>query len=459
MVRRFGVVVLASVLIAACGGSGGSSDERVVLVDYSGDDVTTFVAQNFPKKVAVVPGQTVVFEQQWTGEPHTLTTGTKINESLKKASAWLALFNGYESLYAKNPAMVNPGEPTDVTFAEFARLLKAATPAAERNAVLSAWRSLMKDHAELPDIDNPPAVPFSEVNDLIDQLSEAAFEGFVFASNDNGDITQNIGQPCFLKTGQPPEDEDKPCTATQQKQPVFDGTESFYNSGILPYEGPRGNSYRVKLADDIKPGSYYFYCAIHGPGQVSEIDVQKPGTKVASARDVAREGRAEARDVVLPLERAYQSATRTNTVKVEGKTVKGPFAGLPAEVHGAINEFVPQTIKAKAGEAITWKILGADHTISFDVPPYLPIIEFGAKRVRMNPKVRSAAGGSPEPGDGPDEGIHKVDGGTYDGKGFWSSGLFGGEPYAEYTLRISKPGTYPYACLVHPRMIGKVIID
>jgi plastocyanin len=54
--------------------------------------------------------------------------------------------------------------------------------------------------------------------------------------------------------------------------------------------------------------------------------------------------------------------------------------------------------------------------------------------------------------------VFKIDGGTYDGTGFWSSGLFGAEPYAEYTLRISKPGTYPYACLIHPSMIGQVVV-
>ena len=31
----------------------------------------------------------------------------------------------------------------------------------------------------------------------------------------------------------------------------------------------------------------------------------------------------------------------------------------------------------------------------------------------------------------------EIDGGTYDGSGFWSSGLVGAEPHLRYTVRIS----------------------
>ncbi len=48
------------------------------------------------------------------------------------------------------------------------------------------------------------------------------------------------------------------------------------------------------------------------------------------------------------------------------------------------------------------------------------------------------------------------DGGTYNGEGPWSSGLIGSPPYLEYTMRISEPGTYDYACLIHPPMVGTI---
>jgi plastocyanin len=118
---------------------------------------------------------------------------------------------------------------------------------------------------------------------------------------------------------------------------------------------------------------------------------------------------------------------------------------------------VPKAITADVGEPVTWKIMGADHTITFDVPKYFPIIRFADDgEISMNPRLQKPAGGSPKIGEPEEEEILEVDGGTYDGTGFYSSGLFGGEPYAEYTLRFSEPGTYKYACLLHPPMVGTV---
>jgi plastocyanin len=460
MIRRCAVVGVTVALLGACGG-GGSGGERQVLVDYSPDDVAAFVAKNFPDKVVVTPGQTIVFKQNWTGEPHTVTGGSGPSSVMAKSTTWFALFNGYDALRERNKSMLDPENSGDATFVDFASQLKAAKPARDRDKVLNAWRKLMKTNPELPDIDNPPAKPFSEVNSLIDDLVDGLFDGLSFASGDNGDISQNVGQRCFLRTGAPPEQSDTPCSAAQQRQPDFDGTYSFYNSGILPYEGPSGNTYRMKIADRTKPGTYYFYCAVHGPGQSTEVKVVEPGTKVPSAAAVARDGRKAAERMLAPLQKSFRKAVRTNAVTVDGKKLTGPFAGLSSPIEASVNEFIPRTLRAKAGEPITWKVMGSDHTISFDVPPYLPIIQFGKTKVRLNPKVRETAGGAPpvQPSSRENEQPTEIDGGTYDGTGFWSSGLLGGDPVREYTLRITKRGTYPYACLVHPKMIGKVVVS
>jgi hypothetical protein len=82
--------------------------------------------------------------------------------------------------------------------------------------------------------------------------------------------------------------------------------------------------------------------------------------------------------------------------------------------------------------------------------------------VAMNKRLQAPAGGSPQLPEQEQEGPPgsgepvSIDGGTYDGTGFWSSGLFGGQPFAEYTLRFSEAGTYRYACLLHPPMVGTV---
>src|SRR6185503_174980 len=115
------------------------------------------------------------------------------------------------------------------------------------------------------------------------------------------------------------------------------------------------------------------------------------------------------------------------------------------------------------GAPITWKMMGSDHTISFNPPKYFPPIEFRKDgTVRFNPKLEPPAGGAKEyksPDGPPPEEPPSFDGGTYDGKGFWSSGLIGGEPYLEYTMRISKAGTYSFACLLHPPMVGTLVVE
>jgi plastocyanin len=51
-----------------------------------------------------------------------------------------------------------------------------------------------------------------------------------------------------------------------------------------------------------------------------------------------------------------------------------------------------------------------------------------------------------------------IDGGTYDGTGFHSSGLvlsFPPQLFA-YRVKFTKPGTYTYFCVVHPDMKASV---
>lgn len=395
-----------SIYLAAVACVGGTAEGATIGVDYSHDEFNSFFVKYLPSKVTVAQGDELVFRQVWTGEPHTVTGGSLADDLMEKVEPYIEKSERGEEI---------PDEP-------------------------------------------PP-----DIAKLEDRV--------VWAFSEEGDDYNQTGaQPCYLAKGRPRKD-GKPCET--QQQPEFDGKHTFYNSGIIPYEGAQGNEYRVKLADDIKPGAYWFYCIVHGEFQSTKVTVKPRGSKVESPAQINRAARAEIDKVAKPFLELFRDAEEDQKVTVKDPdsgddlTFSGNFAGLmdpSSDVWAGINEFVPRQMRARAGQKITWIMMGG-HTISFGVPEYFPVIEFKPNgTVVRNPKLDPPAGGARkwkepqheegEEGSGPQP---PFDGGTYDGTGFWSSGLIFGEGL-EYSIRITKPGTYRYACLVHPPMVGTVVV-
>ena len=280
----------------------------------------------------------------------------------------------------------------------------------------------------------------------------------------------NAVRPCYLDSGVPPQGVRLDHTARRKpgepcpvrEQPAFDGAQAFYSSGFIPPDGPSGNTYRVPLADDIDPGTYRFYCVIHFPDMQGSLVVKPSGEEIPAASEVNDDAR-DAIDVLAgPLREAFVQARAGHARDPNGEEIDLPIAGYHSgeEYTVAVDEFVPKVLRAKVDEPVTWTITGA-HTVSFDVPSYVPIYrtkEDGT--IERNPVVDRAAGGSeqPPPVDF-EKGPVEIDGGTWDGSGFISSGLLGGEPFARYTLRVSKPGRYKYACLIHPPMVATLVVE
>ena len=106
------------------------------------------------------------------------------------------------------------------------------------------------------------------------------------------------------------------------------------------------------------------------------------------------------------------------------------------------------------------------HTVSFNVPKYGPQIEIKKDgTVQFNPKAYDPQGGpgfpeqeGPPPEEESEEGPPpvNVDVGNYDGSKFLSSGVPDGSML--YSITFTKAGTYQYACLIHPRMIGTLVV-
>jgi len=424
------LVLTAGAALPACGsgdssGSGGGAN-RTVLVDYNHDEFAGSFLAYFPRAVSVHPGDTVTFKQAWTGEPHSVTMGTLTD----------GLMNEILPLVEKYP---------DVQSAEE---LKAKDPAA-----YETYSRVCLDNGKLPE----------DPDSLCPTLPDMASFGDVLTFNQNG------AQPCFLATGAPPLNKDTPCPNKNQVQPPFNGRQTYYNSGFIHYEGEQGNTYKIKLADDIKPGSYQFYCNLHGPGMSGAITVKAASESIPSQSSVDREARKEIDKMATPLLKAHNEAKKGD-IKLNGEPYKGNIAGYGVpdeEFEGFISEFYANPIKAKVGEKVTWRIEG--HTVSFDVPRYFPIatvakdgtVTFNPRAVKPinSPKVEypecEGDGGGGPPGDGPPPKPVAVDAGKWDGSGFISSGVPPGDAI-EWSLTFTKAGKYKYACLIHPRMVGEV---
>lgn len=385
-------------MLAACGSGGGSS--RTIEVDYHSDDFAGSFLGYYPRNVTVRPGMTLNFHQTWTGEPHTVTFGAAIDQHIKP--------------------------------------------------VVSLIRDIQSGKVAAPD-QPPPEYD----QGFFDHKLPSLF------SQDSDALGQDAAHPCFAaKIDDLPLDHSA-CPKALQKQPEFTGRLAYYSSGFIPFQGPRGNSFEMKIANDAKPGKYFYYCAIHGVLMSGEVTVSK-SAPLQSQATLNREGRNEAASLSKPLLAEYRK-------ELGGKgQYKAPLAGSGSDatqnLEGVVNEFTPRTINAKVGEKVTWTFLG-NHTISFNVPPYTPLFIFDKKNnLVANKGLDKAAGGWPGPPDGhgnhdgpPPPPIH-VDAGNFDGSGGLKSSGVDWNAGDTYSVTFTKAGTYPYACLIHPGMIGKVVV-
>lgn len=96
--RRFGFALAAVALVAAgCNGGGETSGEDngigegngngeassvTVQVDGQADDFNSAFLAYFPDEVTVHPGDTIVYESVFTGEPHSVAFGTVVQEAI-----------------------------------------------------------------------------------------------------------------------------------------------------------------------------------------------------------------------------------------------------------------------------------------------------------------------------------------------------------------------------------------
>ena len=139
----------------------------------------------------------------------------------------------------------------------------------------------------------------------------------------------------------------------------------------------------------------------------------------------------------------------------EAQTYAVVAGGPPNEEATVISQaFLPETLTINAGDRITWSIEGF-HTVTFLAgqarpPLFVPDPSDPGRRL-FNPSASLPSGGT-----------------SFDGTALANSGIpfLAQDPNAPqppgpptYTLTFPSAGTFPYVCLVHPDMVGTVIVQ
>jgi plastocyanin len=270
-----------------------------------------------------------------------------------------------------------------------------------------------------------------------------------------GDAPQAAANACFLATGDMPSD-GSACAKTNQ--PSFDGTQTVYNSGVLEDQVP----FKVKLADNIAPGTYNYFCLLHREGMSGTITVVAKNTKVATPAEVTKKGTDQLSGIVAKLKPEFDKLA-----SLKADTAQAGALSKDAQ-NGIVAEFGPKEISIPVGGSVTWTVLGP-HTISFNAPESArPIIKKGgdgAFHINQEGAAPAPEGGAGQPAPDPNAPPPTenapptlIDAGTWDGTGLHSSGLILSFPPAlfSYKLTFTTAGTYKVVCLVHPDMEGTV---
>jgi plastocyanin len=279
-----------------------------------------------------------------------------------------------------------------------------------------------------------------------------------------GDATQSAANPCYMPSGNPGTNL---CPRSQFEQPVFDGTQSYYNSGWLN----SGQKWSIQLSSTTSVGTYRFMCLLHREEMGGKITVAPASKTIMSPSEQYALGVNQLAKAAKPLEPALaalrQGQPPIPNLKLPGENPVLAGSGAPNS-NGSIDEFGLKTEKIPVGGSVTWWIIGP-HSITFNSDKTNNDIRAVAPdgTVHFNPPALTPAGGPGEPppsNGGPKSGIHfkLVASSTWNGSGFHSSGVFQnsfGPPVIEgYKLTFTKAGTYHYICTVHDNMKGTVVV-
>src|SRR5215213_460943 len=287
-----------------------------------------------------------------------------------------------------------------------------------------------------------------------------------------------------------------------------------------PAGGGEGNtSYTAVIDPATRPGAYYVMSDVDGPTMVGRIDVVPPDQPVQAASELEEAAQRQyeaglawlaAHDVVVnPPEASNPDGTKTWQVAAGGGPIMAPWsawsgagsvaysAGTPQAYPSAapqplpwlaINEFAPSEMVIIAGDTVTWTNYSpgaVPHTVSGfastpdavpqDLTPFQPACMTSSGELQLPPAGsfppdiwNTCPGGevnnltefsqpSAPSGDPYTDGERTS--GILLNQEYLDSPIGRGLPFgSSYSVSFPNPGTYHYACAIHPGMTGTVVV-
>jgi len=254
-----------------------------------------------------------------------------------------------------------------------------------------------------------------------------------------GDPIPVAAEPCATDDAPPLTGE----CGTSRELPDFTGKQAYFNSGWLADK----ETFSLKLAGDIAPGSYRYFCLIHRLNMEGTLTVVDADTKLPTGAEVKKTAEDELNTLAQGLKDAVASAQPPAGANVQAGVGSATIKNASAD------EFAPKQVSATVNTPVVWSVRGR-HTISFNPPAaaHLALKRGDDGVVKANTAATAPAGGP-----GQTAGATAIDGGTWDGTGYHSSGgIAAQQAPVTYSLTFTKAGTYSYECVLHPGMTGTV---
>ena len=225
---------------------------------------------------------------------------------------------------------------------------------------------------------------------------------------------------------------------------TFDGS-TYTNSGLMMLTQPGAEPPTYSLTF-TKPGTYDYVCIVH-PGMTGKVVVNSAGQPSDTPTAVDARRRDE---VNSALAGDGISSIMANAGELPAEGVTAGLAMGAGDALVDVQRFFPPRVAIHAGDSLTWiNKSEAPHTVTFlagqpqpDVVNVLPQ-ENGPPRFQLNPTMFNPAG----------------DPSAYDGSSYLNSGFTEPGPNGTYTVTFTQPGSYDYLCLLHPGMVGTVVVQ